>query len=62
MNPFRAPRQVIKETEETKMDPIGDDMEEQKEQSHHDGVLCDGEEWMIEARKDRTKNALIRVT
>jgi hypothetical protein len=49
-------RHVIKETEEAEMDPIGTDLEGQMEQPHHDVVLRDGEEWMLEARKERTES------
>ena len=49
-------RHVIKETEEAEMDPIGADMEGQKEQPHHDVVVRDGEQWMLEARKERTES------
>ncbi len=52
MKPFRAPRQVIKETQEVEIEHVGRDMESQREQPHHEGVHCDGEQWRIEARKE----------
>jgi hypothetical protein len=55
MKPFRAPRQVIKETqEEAEMDNIGRDIVGQKEKQQQDeGVDCHGERWTIVARKER---------
>jgi hypothetical protein len=52
MRSFRAPRQVIKETQEVEIEHVGRDMVMQREKPQHDGVHCDGEQWTIEARKD----------
>jgi hypothetical protein len=49
-------RYVIKETEEAEMDPIGGDMARQMNKPHTDGIVCNGEQWMIAARKERTES------
>lgn len=56
MKPFRAPRLVIKETQEAEMEHEGRDMAGQKEKPHQDGVDCNGKQWTIEARKERTES------
>ncbi len=44
MKPFRAPRQVIKETQDTEMDNIGSD------------IVGHGERWTIVARNERSES------
>jgi hypothetical protein len=44
MKPFRAPRQVIKETQEAEMDNIGRD------------IVGHGERWTIAARHERSES------
>jgi hypothetical protein len=49
-------RYVIKETEEAEMDPIGGDMARQMNKPHTDGIICNGEQWTIAARNERTES------
>jgi hypothetical protein len=47
---------IIKETEEAEMDPIGGDMARQINEPHTDGIVCNGEQWMVAARMERTES------
>jgi hypothetical protein len=49
-------RYVIKETEEAEMDPIVGDLARQMNKPHTDGIVCDGAQWTIAARKERTES------
>ncbi len=49
-------RHIIKKTEEAEMEPIGHDMEGKKDRPDKDGVDYNGEQWTVEARKERTES------
>ncbi len=48
---------VSKETEEAQMDPLGGDMARQMNEPHTDGIVCNGEQWMVAARNERRESA-----